>query len=51
MPGQRGDEVLKLQLLLIRIDMIRDTPGNRDKHYGDETVKEALDNIEASWPS
>jgi peptidoglycan hydrolase-like protein with peptidoglycan-binding domain len=19
--------------------MIRDTPGNRDKHYGDETVK------------
>jgi hypothetical protein len=38
-PGQRGDEVLKLQLLLIRIGMIRDTPGNRDKHYGDETVK------------
>ena len=38
-PGQRGEDVLELQLLLIRIGLIRDTAGNRDRHYGDETVK------------
>jgi hypothetical protein len=38
-PDARGEAVLQLQLLLIRIGLIRDTSGNRDKHYGTETQK------------
>jgi hypothetical protein len=38
-PGERSDVAFELQTLLIRIGLIRDTPGNRDHFYGPETQK------------
>jgi hypothetical protein len=36
-PEARGDVVLQLQETLIRLGLIRDTPANRDRHYGEAT--------------
>ena len=38
-PGETSGNVLTLQLLLIRIGLIGDTPGNHDRHYGDATQR------------
>lgn len=38
-PDERGANVLVLQLLLIRLGIIRDNEANHDKHYGTETQK------------
>lgn len=38
-PDERSDNALRLQLLLIRDGIIRDTTDNRDRHYGPETQK------------
>jgi peptidoglycan hydrolase-like protein with peptidoglycan-binding domain len=39
LPGETSDVAFQLQLLLIRIGLIPDTPGNRDHHYGELTQK------------
>jgi hypothetical protein len=39
LPDQVGEAVLQLQLLLIGVGLIRDTPDNRDQRYGSETQK------------
>jgi hypothetical protein len=36
-PGETSENVLTLQLALIRLGLIGDTPGNHDRHYGDKT--------------
>lgn len=39
LPGETSDNVLTLQLLLIRIGLIGDRPDNRDRYYGDATQR------------
>ena len=38
-PGEMSDNVLRLQLLLIRLGLIGDTAGNRDRQYGTLTQR------------